>query len=106
MFDIPAAYVVIISGLVTVLLRFIPFIAFGKKRPEFILYLGRVLPPSVMAMLVIYCLKEINFFAGSHGLPEIIASLAVILLHIWKRNTLISITTGTILYMCLVQFVF
>ena len=60
MFDIHAGYVVIISGAVTALLRFLPFIAFSKKCPEFILYLGRVLPPAVMAMLVIYCLKEIN----------------------------------------------
>ena len=105
-FDIHAAYVVLISGVVTVLLRFIPFIAFRKKKPEFILYLGRVLPPAVMAMLVIYCLKEVNFLTGSHGLPEIIASLAVIFLYVWKRNTLISITTGTILYMYLLQYVF
>ena len=102
MFDIHAAYVVLISGAVTVLLRFIPFIAFRKKKPEFILYLGKVLPPAVMAMLVIYCLKEVNFFAGSHGLPEIISSLTVIFLHVWKRNTLLSITTGTILYMYLI----
>lgn len=106
MFDVHAGYVVLISGAVTILLRFLPFIAFGKKRPEFILYLGRVLPYSVMAMLVIYCLKGINFLSSSHGVPEIISSLVVIILHVWKRNTLLSIITGTALYMFLVQSVF
>ena len=60
MFDVNAGYIVMISGAVTVLLRFLPFIAFGKKRPEFVLYLGRVLPPSVMAMLTVYCLKSVD----------------------------------------------
>ena len=106
MFDIHAGYVVLISGAITILLRFLPFIAFGKKRPEFILYLGRVLPYSVMAMLVIYCLKGINFLSSSHGIPEIISCLAVIILHVWKRNTLLSIIAGTALYMFLVQSVF
>ena len=106
MFDVHAGYVVLISGAITILLRFLPFIAFGKKRPEFILYLGRVLPYSVMAMLVIYCLKGINFLSSSHGIPEIISCLAVIILHVWKRNTLLSIIAGTALYMFLVQSVF
>ena len=70
MFDIHAAYVVLISGAVTVLLRFIPFIAFRKKKPEFILYLGKVLPPAVMAMLVIYCLKEVNFLQALTDYPK------------------------------------
>ncbi|MBQ7594268.1 MAG: AzlD domain-containing protein [Synergistaceae bacterium] len=106
MFDVHAGYVVLIAGAVTIFLRFFPFIAFGKKRPEFILYLGRVLPYSVMAMLVIYCLKGVNFLSSSHGIPEIISSLVVIILHVWKRNTLLSIITGTVLYMLLIQSVF
>ena len=106
MFDIHAGYVVIISGAITALLRFIPFIAFRNKRPEFILYLGRVLPYSVMAMLVIYCLKGVNIFSGSHGLPELISCVSVIFIHALFRNTLLSIITGTVLYMVLVQFVF
>ena len=106
MFDIHAGYIVLISGAVTGLLRFLPFIAFGKKRPEFILYLGRVLPYSVMAMLAVYCLKGVNIFSGFHGIPEFIACLAVIILHVWKRSTLLSIIAGTGLYMFLVQVIF
>ncbi len=106
MFDIHAGYVVLISGAITILLRFLPFIAFGKRRPEFIMYLGRVLPYSVMAMLVIYCLKGVNIFSDSHGIPEALSCLVVIILHVWKRNTLLSIIAGTALYMFLVQCVF
>ena len=103
MFDINAGIIILIAGAVTVLLRFLPFMAFGKKTPDFILYLGRVLPCAVMMMLAVYCLRNVNFFEGSHGVPEVIASLAVILLQIWRRNTLLSITAGTLLYMFLVQ---
>ncbi|MBQ4431004.1 MAG: branched-chain amino acid transporter permease [Synergistaceae bacterium] len=106
MFDVHAGYIVMISGAVTVLLRFLPFIAFGKKRPEFVLYLGRVLPPSVMAMLTVYCLKSVDVLRGSHGIPEALACVLVVILHVWKRNTLLSITAGTIAYMFMVQFVF
>ena len=106
MFDFHAFYIVLISGAILFFLRLLPFVAFMKKRPEFILYLGRVLPYSVMAMLVVYCLKDVNFLEYSHGLPEIISSVVVILLHIWKRNTLLSITSGTLLYMFLVQTIF
>lgn len=106
MYDIHAGYIVLVAGTVTVMLRFLPFIAFMKTRPEFIMYLGRVLPPSVMAMLTVYCLRSINILSGSHGLPEGIACIAVIILHIWKRNTLLSITAGTALYMFMIQAVF
>lgn len=90
---------VIISGAVTALLRFIPFIAFRKKTPSFILYLGRVLPYAVMAMLVIYCLRN----TGAYFLPEALSCLLVIILHIWKRNTLLSVIAGTALYMFMIQ---
>lgn len=106
MYDIHAGYIVLITGAVTVLLRFLPFIAFGKSRPDFVLYLGRVLPPAVMAMLAVYCLRGVNVFAGAHGLPEGAACLAVVILHIWKRNTLLSIVAGTAIYMFLLQMVF
>ena len=106
MFDIHAGYIVLISGAVTVFLRFIPFIAFNNKRSEFILYLGRVLPYSVMAMLAVYCLKGVNIFSSPHGIPEFIACLVVIILHVWRRNTLLSIIAGTGLYMFLVQAVY
>lgn len=104
--DIHTIFIILTAGAITIFLRVLPFIAFGKKRPEFVLYLGKVLPYATMAMLVVYCLKDINFFRGSHGIPEIISSIFVIILHIWKRNTLLSIITGTALYMFLVQVIF
>ncbi|MBQ3403071.1 MAG: AzlD domain-containing protein [Synergistaceae bacterium] len=106
MFDVHAGYIVLVSGAVTVLLRFLPFVAFGKRRPGFVLYLGRVLPPAVMAMLAVYCLRGVNFLTGSHGLPEAMACVVVVVLHAWRRNTLLSITAGTVLYMFMVQMVF
>ena len=106
MFDIRAGYIVLISGAITAMLRFLPFLVFEKKQPEFILYLGLVLPYAVMTMLVVYCLKDVNIFSGSHGLPEALSCLAVMILHIWRRNTLLSVITGTALYMFLVQAVF
>ena len=106
MFDIRAGYIVLISGAITAMLRFLPFLVFEKKQPEFILYLGLVLPYAVMTMLVVYCLKDVNIFSGSHGLPEALSCLAVMILHIWRRNTLLSVITCTVLYMFLVQAVF
>ena len=106
MYDVHAGYIVLITGTVTVMLRFLPFIAFGKSRPEFVEYLGRVLPPAVMGMLAVYCLRGVNIFGGTHGLPEGIACAAVMILHVWKRSTLLSITAGTALYMILVQVIF
>ena len=106
MFDVHAGYIVIISGAVTAFLRFLPFVAFRKSRPDFILYLGRVLPPAVMAMLTVYCLRGTEIFTGSHGIPEAAACIVVVILHVWKRNTLISITAGTLIYMIMIQFLF
>jgi len=102
-----AAMVAVIAG-VTIALRFLPFLIFGGKRktPQIISYLGKVLPYAIMAMLVVYCLKHISFAAAPFGLPELIAGAVVALLHLWKRNTLLSIVTGTVAYMLLIQFVF
>ena len=99
---------VAVIALVTVLLRGIPFIVFGgrKKTPAFITYLSNVLPYAIMGMLVVYCLRNTDFVAAPHGLPEVIACTAVAMLHLWKRNTLLSIALGTVLYMFLVQAVF
>lgn len=92
----------------TVLTRFLPFIVFpqGKEAPAFVKYLGKVLPTAALAMLAVYCLKDVDFTGGSYGLPELIALAAVTAVHLWKRNLLLSIATGTVLYMILVQFVF
>lgn len=103
-----AVILIAIVALVTIVLRFLPFFVFGgtKKTPEFISYLGRVLPYAIMAMLVVYCLKGVTLFQAPYGIPEAIAVAVVILLHLWKRNTLISIAGGTVCYMFLVQIVF
>ncbi len=92
----------------TMLTRFLPFIVFpaGKPTPKYIQYLGKVLPGAVFGLLVIYCLKNVSIFTGSHGLPELIAIVLVVVLHLWKRQMLLSIAGGTICYMLLVQFVF
>ena len=88
--------------------RLIPFLFFpkGKEIPPMVQYLGKVLPPAVIGMLVIYCLKAVNVLAYPYGLPEFISVVVVIALHAWKRNNLLSIGAGTILYMFLVQAVF
>ena len=92
----------------TMLTRFLPFLLFpaGKPTPKYIQYLGRVLPAAVFGMLVVYCLKNVQILSGSHGLPEAIAIAVVAALHLWKKNTLLSIAVGTVCYMLLVQLVF
>lgn len=92
----------------TMLTRFLPFLLFpaGKPTPKYIQYLGKVLPAAVFGMLVIYCLKNVSVFSGNHALPELISIAVVIALHLWKRQMLLSIAGGTVLYMLLVQFVF
>ena len=92
----------------TMLTRFLPFLAFpaGKPTPKYVQYLGKVLPSAVFGLLVVYCLKNVSVFAGSHGLPEMISIGAVAGLHLWKRQMLLSIAGGTICYMILVQAVF
>ena len=91
----------------TMITRFLPFAAFpGKPTPKYIQYLGQVLPAAVFALLIVYSLKDVTIFSGSHGIPEAIGIAAVVALHVWKRQMLLSIAGGTILYMLLVQFVF
>lgn len=92
----------------TVLTRFLPFLLFpaGKPTPKYIQYLGTALPPAVFGLLVVYCLKGVNLFAASHGIPELLSIAAVVGLHLWKRQMLLSIAGGTLCYMLLVQLVF
>ena len=92
----------------TMITRFLPFLIFpaGKSTPKYIQYLGNVLPAAVFGLLVVYCLKDVSIFTGSHGLPELISIALVVVLHLWKRQMLLSIAGGTICYMMLVQFVF
>jgi branched-chain amino acid transport protein azlD len=92
-----------IMSLVTIVIRFLPFIIFsGKTTPKFINYLGDKLPYAIMGMLVIYCLKEVNLLEKPYGIHEITACVIVILVHIWKRNSLLSIGIGTLIYMLMV----
>lgn len=106
--DIHAAQVVAVAAAVTVLLRALPFVVFGggRKTPAAVLYLARVLPCAIMAMLVVYCLRTVKLTGPNHGLPELISAAVVVGLHAWKKNTLLSIIAGTALYMVLVQAVF
>ncbi len=92
----------------TVLTRCLPFLLFpaGKPTPKYIRYLGKVLPSAVFGMLVIYCLKNVTIVSGNHAVPEFSAIAVVIVLHLWKRQMLLSIAGGTICYMLLVQFIF
>ena len=90
----------------TMLIRFLPFLLFSKNTPKLIMNLADLLPYSVMAMLVVYCLKGTDILGPSHGLPEIISVIFVVILHKWKHNTLLSILCGTLCYMALVQFIF
>ena len=94
--------------LATLITRFLPFLVFSsdRKTPAYVTYLGKALPAAIFGMLVIYCLKNVSFLSGTHGIPEIISIGAVILLHLYKRNMLLSIAAGTVCYMLLVQFVF
>lgn len=100
--------IILIVAVITISLRFIPFIIFNGKKdsPKIITYLSNILPFAIMGMLVVYCLKDINVINFPFGFPELIASFIVVFLHIWKRNTLLSILLGTISYMILIQFIF
>ena len=99
---------VAVVALVTIALRFLPFVIFSgsKPTPPFVSYLGRVLPYAIMGMLVVYCLRNVNLASAPHGAPEFIACVLVAVLHLWKRNTLVSIIGGTLSYMLMVQLVF
>ena len=97
---------ILIMAALTAALRFLPFVMFSKGTPKTIVYLGNLLPNAIMAMLVVYCLKNVSFAAGRHGIPEALAVFLVAVLHKWKHNMLLSILGGTAAYMLLVQAVF
>lgn len=103
-----SAALVAVMAIVTMLLRFLPFLIFraGKPIPPYVAYLGDVLPSAIIGMLVIYCLKDTVITAAPYGLPELIAALCVVGLQVWRRNSLVSILSGTVVYMLLVQLVF
>lgn len=103
-----ALFLILVMAGGTALLRFLPFILFpsGRKTPKIVTYLGNVLPFAMIGMLVIYCLKDISVLSGTHGLPELLAIIIVIGLHVWRRNTLLSVGVGTVCYMIFIQFLF
>lgn len=98
--------IILVIALVTLLTRALPFIAFKNNKNKFVEFLGEVLPYTIMPMLVVYCLKSVNFISGYHGICEMIGVGSVIVLHLLKRNTLLSIFGGTIIYMLCVQVIF
>ena len=106
--DYRAAVMIAAAAIVTALLRFLPFLFLGgrHKTPAYITYLGKVLPCAIMGMLVVYCLRGVEPLVWPHGLPELLAVAAVAGLHLWRRNTLLSIAGGTVCYMVLIQFIF
>ena len=97
-----------VMTLVTMATRFLPFLIFGEKRktPDIITYLGQVLPFAIMGMLVVYCLKDVAWLSAPFGAPEILGCAIVAVLHLWKRNSLLSIGVGTVAYMLMVQLIF
>ena len=97
------AILIAVMAAVTIFLRGLPFAVFREHTPEYITYLGKVLPSAIIGMLVIFCLKEVSIKTAPYGIPELIAAAGVVLLQIWKRNSLISILTGTAIYMILIR---
>ena len=99
---------IIMVVLGTMITRFLPFIIFrsNKPAPAYIHSLGKILPSAALGMLAVYCFKDVSIFTGSHGIPELISLVLIVLIHFWKKNMLLSIASGTLCYMLLVQFVF
>lgn len=108
MHDLHSVIIIAVVAIVTMLLRFLPFVVFGrnKKTPAYITYISSVLPYAIMGMLVVYCMKDVSITEAPHGLPELISGAVVVGLHHWKGNTLLSIVAGTVVYMLLIQCVF
>lgn len=96
-----------LMGIAVMTTRFLPFALFqGRKTPRYVQYLGTVLPAAVFGLLVVYCLKNVDIADSPHGLPELIGIVVTIALHVWRRQMMLSIAGGTVVYMILVQTVF
>ena len=93
------AVLILTMSIVTILLRALPFLVFHRKVPSYIAYLGRVLPPAIIGMLVIYCLKDVSLLKAPFALPEFVSAVLVVLIQVWKRNSILSILSGTVIYM-------
>lgn len=103
-----AILTIVAMALGTMATRFLPFLLFPDKRhtPSYVKYLGAALPAAAIAMLLVYCLKDVSLLAPPHGLPEALGVVFVALLHLWRKSVLLSIGLGTLFYMGLVQWVF
>jgi len=103
-----ALIIILVMGFMTFATRIVPVLIFGRgeKVPEYILYLGRVVPYTAMGLLIVYCLRDVSVMEGSHAIPEIISMAVASLTYLWKRNSIFSVVAGTALYMALVQMVF
>lgn len=103
-----AVIMILVAAVCTFATRVAPFLLFNGKKPipPIIRYLGETLPPAVIALLVVYCVKSVNWLAAPHGTPELLCIAVTAALHVWKRNNLLSIGVGTVLYMYLVQNIF
>lgn len=103
-----ALAMILVAAVCTFATRVAPFLLFNGKKPipPIVRYLGEALPPAVIALLVVYCVKNVNWLAAPHGVPELLCIAVTAALHVWKRNNLLSIGVGTVLYMYLIQNVF
>ena len=103
-----ALIIILVMGLMTLATRILPVLIFGRgeKIPDYIMYLGRTVPYTAMGLLIVYCLKDVSIASAPFALPEIIAMAAVIGSYLWKRNSILSVVVGTVLYMFLIQVVF
>lgn len=108
--ELHAVLVIAVAALVTFATRALPFLVFGRGKsgepPRWVTYLGKVLPPAVIALLIVYCVRNIELLSGSRGLPELLSVALCALLHVWKGNTMLSIFGATLFYMILIQAVF
>ena len=100
-----AAVLISAMAVTTMALRFLPFLIFGKRTPRYISYLGGVLPQAIIALLVVYCMKDVSIMAYPHGIPELVAGVSVAAMQIWKRNAVLSILLGTVIYMILIRMI-
>lgn len=103
-----AIVVLIVMGAVTLATRILPVLIFGRgeKVPDYIMYLGKVVPYTAMGLLIVYCLKDISISDAPHGIPELIALAIVSGCYLWKRNTILSVVVGTAAYMLMIQMLF
>ena len=103
-----AMIIILVMGLMTLATRILPVLIFGRgeKVPDYIMYLGKVVPYTAMGLLIVYCLKDVQVLEAPHAVPEIISLAVVVMTYLWKRNSILSVVIGTVLYMFLVQKMF